>query len=204
MPRRARRRGSRRWVAPQRAGSLRTSHAVCTRLVLGSAQSLRCIPLYLRYVFPLYRAQAATRRRFSATQGRVRRMRAARLAARWGGVADALTDEQERNGLVGHHGREAHPLVRRRDDAVVLHRRLDRREVLGLRLLHQFGVRPHPLDGWSGQAKESRRRSRIATPVRARLRLTRPVRARGAALQWSCNQNGVAATPARKVRRLLF
>ena len=51
-------------------------------------------------------------------------------------MADALTDEQERNGLVGHHGREAHPLVRRRDDAVVLHRRLDRSEVLGLRLLH--------------------------------------------------------------------
>ena len=103
-------------------------------------------------------------------------------------MADALTDEQERNGLVGHQGREAHPLVRRRDDAVVLHRRLDRREVLGLRLLHQLGVRPHPLDGWSGQAKESRRRSRIAKPVRDRLRVPRSVRARGAALQWSCNK----------------
>ena len=108
--------------------------------------------------------------------------------AGFGGVADALTDEQERNGLVGHHRGEAHPLVRRRDDAVVLHRRLDRRQVLGLGLLHQLGVRPHPLDGWSGQAKESRRRSRIATHVCARLRVPRPVRARGAALQWSCNK----------------
>jgi len=134
-------------------------------------------------------SRRASRSLHTPRRARVRcmRMRGSRPAA-FGGVGDALTDEQERNGLVGYHRSEAHPLVRRRDDAVVLHRRLDRREVLGLGLLHQLVVRPDPLDGRSGQAKERRRRSWIATPVRARLRLPRSVRARGAALQWSCNK----------------